>query len=79
MTGRGKMKELWRESVSPNATKCGSDREFLKQFQEARMRLAKLGFALPEFRLVDQLYSGLTRPYKDLIQTKIEQKRTRKV
>ena len=76
MTGRRKKKELWRESVSLNATKCGSDREHLK---EARMRLAKLGFALPEFRLVDQLYFGLTKPYKDLIQTKIEQKRTRKV
>ncbi|OJD23689.1 hypothetical protein ACJ73_04958 [Blastomyces percursus] len=44
-----------------------SDREYIKQFQEARKKLEKLGFPVPDWLLYDILYEGVSSVSQDII------------
>ncbi|EGE82640.1 hypothetical protein BDDG_05584 [Blastomyces dermatitidis ATCC 18188] len=57
-----------------------SDREYIKQFQEARRKLEKLGFPVPDWLLYDILYEGVSSASQDIIHAnfKLKQEETPK-
>ncbi|EEH08092.1 hypothetical protein HCBG_03381 [Histoplasma capsulatum G186AR] len=46
-----------------------SDREYIKQFQEARRKLEKLGFPVPDWLLYDILYESVSSTSQNIIRT----------
>ncbi|PGG99395.1 hypothetical protein GX51_06328 [Blastomyces parvus] len=51
-----------------------SDREYIKQFQEARRKLEKLGFPVPDWLLYDILYEGVSSTSQDTIHANFKSK-----
>ncbi|KLJ09298.1 hypothetical protein EMPG_15278 [Blastomyces silverae] len=71
-----------RRSIFQNlyASQKTSDREYIKQFQEARRKLEKLGFPVPDWLLYDILYEGVSSASRDIIHAnfKLKQEETPK-
>jgi len=61
-------RDLWCEFIALNAKDLDGDREFIKKFQNTRMKLTKIGSPLNESFLMDHLYIGVSKRYKDFIQ-----------
>ncbi|KAK2799605.1 hypothetical protein FQN51_006737 [Onygenales sp. PD_10] len=49
-----------------------SDREYIKEFQDARRKLEKLGFPVPDWLLYDILYEGVEEQSRNTIQNNLE-------
>ncbi|KAK2804149.1 hypothetical protein FQN50_006691 [Emmonsiellopsis sp. PD_5] len=52
-----------------------SDREYIKEFQDARRKLEKLGFPVPDWLLYDILYEGVSEQSRNTIQNNLELRR----
>ena len=68
-------RELYYELISLRAKDCKDDREYIQKFQNLRMRLSKIGFALYDWQLIDLFYEGISKQFSDFLQFKIEQQR----
>ncbi len=71
-------RELWIQLASLKAKDCKDDREYIQKFQDLRMRLAKIGFIMEKWQLIDLFYNGLSKQYRDFLQLKIEKQRESK-